>query len=207
MKLLAKQPDNDRTIRSKDWTGVLPWKQILSLYTEEPVTVTRQRPNFEPSIACEDYASFEDFSSLLNGKGRVEYGAGIDATFYTEACSKYQWRANNVTSPLLFNDFFKNVPNLHQSIYFGEAISVFAAHTEEADPWSVNYLHSGAPKEWTVTWPSALDSLYDVITAACRGIMVLFSTFTCTYKNNFMVCITLARTVTVCVGCFRKSQT
>ena len=145
----------------------------MSQYEEVKKKVTRIRPNFEPDTEAKDDASFDDFVALLNGQGQVEYGAGLDGTLYTPPTSPLQWRANNVNSPLLFNQRFKDVANLHNSLYFGEANSIFAAHTEEADSWSINFIHSGAPKEWTVCWPSALDSIHDVITAACTGMLVV----------------------------------
>lgn len=44
-----------------------------------------------------------------------------------------------------------------QYLYFGAWRSVFAYHTEDYDLYSVNYLHTGAPKTWYFIPPSARD--------------------------------------------------
>ena len=54
-------------------------------------------------------------------------------------------------------------------LYFGRRNTMFPMHTEDGDLWSVNYLHSGAPKVWYVVARQSYMKVRNLIREACAG--------------------------------------
>lgn len=94
------------------------------------------------------------------------YGADMEGSFFdnSSACG---WNVNQLESCLQLlavdtqsgeNEPDFRLPGVNTAyLYFGMWASVFAAHTEDKNLLSINYLHAGAPKYWYSISPEASD--------------------------------------------------
>ncbi len=83
----------------------------------------------------------------------------------SESTAQYPFcdgESNCVVLLFLCNEFvdvlLQEVPIVgvtHSFLYFGMWKALFAAHTEDMDLYSINYLHTGAPKLWYAVPPAA----------------------------------------------------
>ena len=80
-----------------------------------------------------------------------KYGADAKGSLFQPSDDASKCSLRDMTSALLRakqNDpecIFK-ADGLSGYLYFGRRNTMFPMHTEDGDLWSVNYLHSGAPK-------------------------------------------------------------
>lgn len=77
------------------------------------------------------------------------YGAEVDASLMDDSCKA--WNLNRLGSILDFvgKDYGMAINGVTTSyLYFGMWKTSFAWHTEDMDLYSINYLHTGAPKTW-----------------------------------------------------------
>jgi len=82
------------------------------------------------------------------------YGADMDGTMFSEN-DDCQWNISKLQSCLQLllmdqlGDKQDGIPGVTTPyLYFGMWASVFCAHTEDMNLFSINYLHAGAPKVW-----------------------------------------------------------
>lgn len=70
-----------------------------------------------------------------------------------------QWNLNTLPSLLRLIMGGANLPGVTNSyLYFGMWKAMFAAHTEDMDLYSINYVHMGAPKIWYATAAPAAEA-------------------------------------------------
>eukprot|EP00536_Pseudo-nitzschia_multiseries_P012417 jgi/Psemu1/32023/gm1.32023_g len=82
------------------------------------------------------------------------YGADMDGTLFSEE-DDCEWNLSKLQSCLQLllidqkDDKYGGIPGVTTPyLYFGMWASVFCAHTEDMNLFSINYLHAGAPKIW-----------------------------------------------------------
>mmetsp|Transcript_9002 Transcript_9002/g.26756 ORF Transcript_9002/g.26756 Transcript_9002/m.26756 type:complete len:616 (-) Transcript_9002:1306-3153(-) len=82
------------------------------------------------------------------------YGADMDGTMFSEDDDS-DWNLSKLQSCLQLllidqkDDKYGGIPGVTTPyLYFGMWASVFCAHTEDMNLFSINYLHAGAPKIW-----------------------------------------------------------
>mmetsp|Transcript_21363 Transcript_21363/g.43964 ORF Transcript_21363/g.43964 Transcript_21363/m.43964 type:complete len:863 (+) Transcript_21363:212-2800(+) len=91
------------------------------------------------------------------------YGADMEGTLFKDAHA-YGWNVDRLESCLQLlradakggdrDDEVFHVPGVTSAyLYFGMWASVFAAHTEDMNLLSINYLHAGSPKYWYAISP------------------------------------------------------
>lgn len=83
------------------------------------------------------------------------YGSDVDGTL-TDA-DVTSWNVNNLGTMLDYvrEDYGTDIRGVLKSmLYFGMWKASFAWHTEDMDLYSINYLHSGAPKIWYAIPPA-----------------------------------------------------
>ena len=83
------------------------------------------------------------------------YGADMEGTLFHPAEDTIGWNVSKLSSCLQVlmtdqsDDNKEGIPGVTTPyLYFGMFASVFAAHTEDMNLLSINYLHAGAPKVW-----------------------------------------------------------
>lgn len=86
------------------------------------------------------------------GMEKPLYGADLPGTLFGEDCH-HSWNLSNLDSTLRLLGYA--IPGVTSSmLYVGMWRSMFAFHTEDYDLYSINYLHTGAPKCWYSVPPS-----------------------------------------------------
>jgi jumonji domain-containing protein 2 len=91
------------------------------------------------------------------------YGADTDGTFFKDAHAS-GWNVDRLESCLCLlradakggdrDDEVFHLPGVTSAyLYFGMWASAFAAHAEDMNLLSINYLHAGAPKYWYAVNP------------------------------------------------------
>ncbi|GBF97022.1 hypothetical protein Rsub_09495 [Raphidocelis subcapitata] len=106
------------------------------------------------------------------------YGADTPQSFFDEKL-EYGWNLRHLEGCLLHSKHVPSIPGVTSPMtYFGMWKSFFSWHLEDADLFSVNYLHFGAPKIWYCVAPSQkarfermAQSLYPELHRGCRAFM------------------------------------
>mmetsp|Transcript_21471 Transcript_21471/g.46537 ORF Transcript_21471/g.46537 Transcript_21471/m.46537 type:complete len:549 (-) Transcript_21471:107-1753(-) len=94
------------------------------------------------------------------GKGREPvYGADFEGTLFDPSLASSDMGLEDWTLASGLKDLLRRMP--HQvggvntpMLYVGEWRALFALHVEDMDLYSINYLHTGAPKSWYSIRPS-----------------------------------------------------
>ncbi|XWS58738.1 hypothetical protein CRYUN_Cryun08bG0060000 [Craigia yunnanensis] len=101
------------------------------------------------------YLEKEFWREMARGIGTVEYGVNIDGTAFSSDPNDQlgQSKGNLKTLPRLSNCTLRlleyQIPGItFPMLYIGMLFSTFAWHVEDHYLYSINYLHSGAPKIW-----------------------------------------------------------
>jgi jumonji domain-containing protein 2 len=102
--------------------------------------------------------SFKDVSNVFwNSMGNgatAMYGADSPGTLFQDSLST--WNLNKLPSILrVLGTEISGVT--HSYLYFGMWKALFAAHTEDMELFSINFLHEGAAKMWYAVPPSSAD--------------------------------------------------
>lgn len=75
-----------------------------------------------------------------------------------------EWNINGLSTILdgMVDEYGVAIPGVNTAyLYFGMWKTSFAWHTEDMDLYSINYLHFGAPKLWSVAvCPAILNSTF-----------------------------------------------
>ncbi|GBF87753.1 jumonji domain-containing protein [Raphidocelis subcapitata] len=106
------------------------------------------------------------------------YGADTPQSFFDEKLD-YGWNLRHLEGCLLRRSGVPQIPGVTSPMtYFGMWKSFFSWHVEDADLYSINFLHWGAPKVWYCVAPSQRDkfermaqSLYPELHRGCRAFM------------------------------------
>ena len=125
----------------------------LARYREE---AARQEASAAKHLAGVDRTSFEAAAAVFwrtlgSGLAAV-YGADTRGTLFPPGLAT--WNLDRLPSILrLLKTEIAGVT--HSYLYFGMWKSLFAAHTEDMELYSINFLHSGAAKMWYAVPPAA----------------------------------------------------
>ena len=106
------------------------------------------------------------------------YGADTPQSFFDERLD-YGWNLRALDGCLLRQKGVPHIPGVTAPMtYFGMWKSFFSWHLEDADLFSINYLHFGAPKVWYCVAPSQkakfermAQSLYPELHRGCRAFL------------------------------------
>ncbi|KNE65511.1 hypothetical protein AMAG_11129 [Allomyces macrogynus ATCC 38327] len=86
------------------------------------------------------------------------YGADTLGTLFPSADEPRGWNCNRLDTALavVLKKMVGNLPGVNVPyLYFGTWRATFAWHVEDADLFSLNYLHFGAPKQWYAVAPKS----------------------------------------------------
>lgn len=126
-----------------------------------------------PSISIDKAES--DFLNCLRREAEHGlYGTETVVSHFAKRNSQVSWSLVELESALSRemkkpDSFFANVPGLSGTVYYGNKGTCFAMHTEDADLYSVNYLHSGAPKVWYVVAKESYIEVREALRKECQG--------------------------------------
>ncbi len=132
---------------------VLQNKMPVERYREE---AAKQETSLARSLARVDRTYFEDAAATfwkVLGSGRPAiYGADSRGTLFRPELAT--WNLDRLPSILrVLQTEIAGVT--HSYLYFGMWKSLFAAHTEDMELYSINFLHEGACKMWYAVPPAS----------------------------------------------------
>lgn len=118
---------------------------------------------------CSEAAAIEKFWREIEAdRARPPlYGADLDMSLFPPPDVSPLWNLRRLPDllrcgPASLPDGMRGITS--PFVYFGQWRTVFPMHTEDMDLLSINYLHSGAPKQWYAV-PSRLADLVEIIAA------------------------------------------
>ncbi|KAI9624689.1 hypothetical protein H4Q26_016753 [Puccinia striiformis f. sp. tritici PST-130] len=138
-----KENDHKKPRRSVP-TGPTPeeWAQFVERYEKLPYDASKSDYSFQ---VCRDIEQ-EYWRTIGNG-GEPMYGADTMGSLFDERTK--DWNVANLDNLLNRLKLRKKIPGVNTPyLYFGTWRATFAWHVEDADLYSINYIHFGAPKFW-----------------------------------------------------------
>jgi jumonji domain-containing protein 2 len=98
-------------------------------------------------------ASAVFWREICSSQQRPIYGADSPGSLFSDSLET--WNLNNL--PSILKVLGTDIAGVtHSYLYFGMWRAMFAAHTEDMELYSINFLHDGAPKMWYAVPPGAV---------------------------------------------------
>ncbi|KAA1137843.1 hypothetical protein PGTUg99_024725 [Puccinia graminis f. sp. tritici] len=118
------------------------WAQFVECYEKLPYDASKADYTFQ---VCREIEQ-EYWRTIGNG-GQPMYGADTMGSLFDERTK--DWNVANLDNLLTRLKLKKKIPGVNTPyLYFGTWRATFAWHVEDADLYSINYIHFGAPKFW-----------------------------------------------------------
>jgi len=118
------------------------WAQFVERYEKLPYDASKSDYSFQ---VCREIEQ-EYWRTIGNG-GEPMYGADTMGSLFDERTK--DWNVANLDNLLNRLKLKKKIPGVNTPyLYFGTWRATFAWHVEDADLYSINYIHFGAPKFW-----------------------------------------------------------
>ncbi|WAQ92135.1 hypothetical protein PtA15_16A41 [Puccinia triticina] len=144
--------ENDKTVKENDKKKPrrsvqnVPtpeeWAQFVERYEKLPYDASRSDYTFQ---VCREIEQ-EYWRTIGNG-GSPMYGADTMGSLFDERTK--DWNVATLDNLLNRLKLKKKIPGVNTPyLYFGTWRATFAWHVEDADLYSINYIHFGAPKFW-----------------------------------------------------------
>lgn len=99
----------------------------------------------------------QGFKKCISGSANPKrYGIQSNFSLFKEKNPACLFALNNIDSALARemktnpDSIFRRMSGISGTVYYGNKSTCFVIHTEDADLWSVSFLHAGAPKIWYV---------------------------------------------------------
>lgn len=154
--------------------------EMLSFYYSHDVPLEQDRPTTSPAVKNFNVGQAEVvFKSVLNGNRPYgEYSPDNPGSFFRKSTRDgHEWSLNQMDSALRRSvesddESLFNISGLDGMRYFGKQRTVFPIHTEDGDLFSINYLHSGAPKVWYLVRRDQYLKVHSLIREATQGSIV-----------------------------------
>lgn len=119
--------------------------------------------------------ALKSFDNVVSGTAPAGFYAPDkrESQFVKATADNQEWSLNHLDTALR-RAFTKQgsvykVPGLDGMSYYGREHTIFPIHTEGGDLWSVNYLHSGAPKIWFCVAQKQYGKVKRLLRRACVG--------------------------------------
>ncbi|PLW51009.1 hypothetical protein PCANC_08148 [Puccinia coronata f. sp. avenae] len=141
--------DNPSTKDKRTWRRPIQnvptpeeWAQFIERYEKLPYDASKSDYSFQ---VCREIEQ-EYWRTIGNG-GEPMYGADTMGSLFDERTK--DWNVANLDNLLNRLKLKKKIPGVNTPyLYFGTWRATFAWHVEDADLYSINYIHFGAPKFW-----------------------------------------------------------
>ncbi|KAG0145123.1 hypothetical protein CROQUDRAFT_587328 [Cronartium quercuum f. sp. fusiforme G11] len=118
------------------------WAQFVTCYDKLPYGAQKSDYTYKACRLIEQ----EYWRTIGNG-GEPMYGADTTGSLFDERTK--HWNVANLDNLLNRLKLKKKIPGVNTPyLYFGAWRATFAWHVEDADLYSINYIHFGAPKYW-----------------------------------------------------------